>query len=157
VSKLDFGSLPQWLLFVAVSTFGMWLKWKLGADKLAIDAKTVEVNAEGELKGHYSKELQSLRDQVIKMGQHHLDREREIDDRWRKLLAESEARHDECVAQREALADKVKIIEQRQLSQVRQFLTYQQSVIRVLPDNMKSPEMMAALEALTMEINHGSE
>lgn len=151
MSHLDIGTVPQWLLVIAVSTIGLWVKWKLGADKLAIDAKTVEVNAEGNLRDHYGSELQSLRKQIVEMGQHHLDRERELDERWRKLLAESERRHDECVAQREALAKKVGIVEQRQLSQVRKFITYQQTLIRVMPSEMRTPEILAAIDAMKWE------
>lgn len=158
------GTLPQWLMFGVLSVIGLYVRWNLGAGKLKIDAKSVEVtadqvaaNAEDALRNHYSGELKSLREQVMNMGRHHLDRETQIDDRWRKLLTESEERHDECVRQREELSKKVRIVEERQLAQVKQFLAYQRSIVNVLPDAMKTPQMMAALESMELGATYDGE
>jgi len=82
------GTIPGWI--TAVGMIGLLLRYLLGNRKMSLDA-------EGNLRTHMGGELQSLRNQIIAMGEHHLSREREIDDRWRKLLHESEERHDECV------------------------------------------------------------
>lgn len=145
------GTLPGWITSVSVvGMLGIMVRGYLGKGRLAIDAKQVNVTAEGKLREHYANELGSLREQIIKMGQHHLDREREIDERWRKLLQESEQRHEECVAQREQLAKEVREVKERQLAQVRQFTAYQRSIIDLLPESMKTPQLMAALETLEL-------
>lgn len=143
------GTIPQWLTAGGVlGLFGWFARMQLGNRKLAIEAKQVEIAAEGGLRDHFANEVQSLRNQIIKMSQHHLDREREIDDRWRTLLRESEERHDECVKQREELRREVEEIRERQIGTIRQFITFQREIVRLLPDNMKSPEIIQALENL---------
>lgn len=144
------GSIPQWITAGGmVGVGGMFLRFILGRKRLT-NADTAD------LRDHYAEELTSLRKQIIDIGQHHLEREREIDDRWRRLLAESEDRHSECVRQREALGLKVQDMEtrqselhQRQLGMVRQFLHFQQRIVEVLPEQFKTQAIIQAVEDLT--------
>lgn len=116
--------------------------------KLQLGGKKLEVADTADLRDHYAEELTSLRRQIIDMGEHHLGREREIDDRWRRLLAESEERHAECVRQRDALSARVGAIEERFIGTVRQFLHFQQRIVEAIPADMKTPEIIHAVESL---------
>lgn len=148
------GTIPQWITAAGVVSFlGLLVRWRLGERKLAIEATSVNVRArevEGveraDLRDHYAEELSSLRSQIIDMGKHHLEREREIDDRWRKVLSESEARHAECVRQREDLARRVIRVEGRLLGTIRQFIHFQHRVAEAVAKGGDAVEVLASLQ-----------
>jgi hypothetical protein len=104
------------------------------------------VTAEGTLRDHYGKELQSLRTQINEMGKHQLEREREIDERWRKSLEESEKRHDECVKQRDELGRKVMTLEEKLIGTIRQFVHFQQRIAHAIANGGEGRDLQAALQ-----------
>lgn len=136
------GTVPQWITAGGIIGFlGLIVKWRLGERSLS--------NAEqADIRDHYADELASLRKQIIDMGEHHLGRERELDDRWRKLLTDSEDRHSECVRQREELAARVREIEDRQIGTIRQFITFQRRIVEAMPEELKTPALVSMVESL---------
>lgn len=143
------GTTAQWVTSISatgvlVTLLGILMRGWLGWGKLSIEA-------DNSLAGHTAKELQSLRDQINAMGKHQLEREREIDDRWRKTLAESEERHDECVKQREELGQKVLKLEQRLLGTIRQFIHFQQRIAEAIANGSDTRGLLASLQPFLEE------
>lgn len=125
------GTLAQWITSAGiVALIGILLRNQQINRKLTYDEG-------GNLRTHTGVELSSLREQIIKMGEHHLEREREIDDRWRLLLKESEDRHAECQRQREELGEKVAKIGEELTGAKRQFIHFQQRLVEMLPVDMR--------------------
>lgn len=120
------GTIPQWLTAIGL-TGVLAAYWRRD-----VQIRGLQNADKADQRDHYAEELSSLRKQIIDMGQHHLTREREIDDRWRKLLKESEERHEECVRQREELRQQVIEIDDRLKGTIRQFLQFQESVANVI-------------------------
>ena len=132
------GTLPSWISASGILTLvGILLRNQQVNRKL-------QNESQGLIGQHMGVELASLRDQIIKIGEHHLEREREIDDRWRQLLAESEARHAECQRQREELGQKVGALSEELTGTKRQFIHFQQRFIDLAP-----AEMREALRGIT--------
>lgn len=137
------GTIPQWLTALGIGTFLVAL---LRRDVQVRGLKNADV---ADLRDHYAEELQSLRAQILAMGQRHLVREQEIDDRWRKVLQESEDRHDECVRQRNELSERVMEVEQRLLGTVRQFIHFQRRVAEAVAQGANAVEVLASLQPFT--------
>ena len=145
------GTTAQWVAAIASSgvlatVLGVLVRAYLGKGRLSIDAEQVNVTAEGALRDHYGKELQSLRNQINEMGKHQLEREREIDDRWRQTLDDSEKRHDECIRQRDALGEKVMVLEQKLIGTIRQFVHFQQRIAHAIANSDSTANLEAALQ-----------
>jgi hypothetical protein len=138
------GTTAQWVTSISatgvfVTLLGLLIRGVLGWGRLSNEA-------DNSLAGHTAKELQSLRDQINSMGKHQLEREREIDDRWRKTLAESEARHDECVKQRETLGRKVIELEAKLIGTIRQFIHFQQRIAEAIAKGADTRGLLASLQ-----------
>lgn len=132
------GTLAQWITSAGIiALIGILLRNQQINRKMTHDES-------GNLRTHTGVELGSLREQIIKMGEHHLEREREIDDRWRLLLKESEDRHAECQRQREELGAKVSALGEELTGTKRQFIHFQQRFIDLAP-----VEMREALRGIT--------
>lgn len=143
------GTTAQWVTSISatgvlVTLLGILVRGWLGGRKLTIEA-------DNSLAGHTAKELQSLRDQINTMGKHQLEREREIDERWRKTLAESEDRHDECVKQREALAHKVLQLETKLIGTIRQFVHFQQRIAEAIAKGSDTRGLLTSLQPFLEE------
>jgi hypothetical protein len=147
------GTIPGWITAVTTVAGFVWafLRFGLGWRKISVEAHQVDVNATNALNTHTAKELQSLRDQITAMGKHQLEREREIDDRWRKALGESEERHDECVKQREELGRKVIALEQKLIGTIRQFIHFQQRIAEAIAKGSDTRGLLASLQPFLEE------
>lgn len=105
------GTLPGWITSAGVvGLLGLLLRYQLGRQKLQIDAAQVDINAqqiantdEADIRDHYAEEVKELRAALKEQSARHQQRENEMDDRYRRLLQESEARHEECQTQRREL------------------------------------------------------
>lgn len=129
------GTVPQWIAAagILVGLVGWAVKLWLGMGKLGSDERA-------DIRGHTAKELAALRGRVSDMekastvnAKEQMVRDRETDERWRTLLRESEERHDECVAQRDALSDRFRDLDERFRGVVNQFIQFQVSSARVIP------------------------
>lgn len=164
----DFGNFPQQVtalsaagLFISVA--GLLTKLLLGkgqlniaAQKVAVEAKQVANAQEADVRDSYAE----LQRQITEMGQHHLSREREIDERWRQVVAdnderwrqivlESENRHAECVRQRDELSQRVLTVENRLMGTIRQFVHFQQRVAEALARGENAVDVLASLQPFT--------
>jgi hypothetical protein len=154
------GTIPQWITAGGVLGFaGLLIRWRLGERKLSIEADQVEVKAE-ELAGNERADIRDayaeLQRQIVSMGQHHLDREREIDERWRRVLAESEERHADCVKQRNDLALRVLEVEKRLHGTIQQFIHFQRRVAEAVARGGNAIEVLASLQPFTEIESDGS-
>lgn len=143
------GTTAQWVTSISatgvfVTLLGILVRAWLGGKRLANEA-------ENALNTHTGAELQSLRTQINEMGKHQLAREREIDDRWRKTLAESEERHDECVKQREELGRKVLKLEEKLIGTIRQFVHFQQRIAEAIANGTDTRGLLASLQPFLEE------
>lgn len=144
------GTVPQWIAAagILVGLVGWAVKLWLGMGKLSSDERA-------DIRGHTAKELAALRGRVSDMekaatanAKEQMARDRETDERWRTLLRESEERHDECVAQRNALSDSFRDLDERFRGVVNQFIQFQVSSARVIPPADQSDAINQMIENL---------
>lgn len=139
---------PEWIgtplqagsLTVLVAIFALVVRWQLGLRKLKIEADQVEINAqevanadEADIRDHYAEEVKGLRDALQASANRHLERERLTDhrhrralliveNRYRRLLHESDEKHDICQRDRDILRDRVQALKEQQSGLVRLIL-----------------------------------
>jgi hypothetical protein len=99
---LDFGTLPQQVTAISsggifLSLIGLLVKWNLGRGRLSIDAQKQHDTDEADIRDHYAKEVDRL---TLRIEQN--------DDRYRRLLAESEKAQESLRKRVSFLEDEIK-------------------------------------------------
>lgn len=88
------GTLPGWITATGiVGMFGILVRWRLGIGKQKIESDQVILANESDIRDHYAAEVQGLRSALAASSSRHLDRERELDERYRASLTETEGRY----------------------------------------------------------------
>jgi ABC-type nitrate/sulfonate/bicarbonate transport system substrate-binding protein len=98
----DLGTLPQQVTAISsggifLSLIGLLIKWNLGRSRLSLEAKKQHDVDEADIRDHYAKEVERLTERIEKN-----------DDRYRRLLAESEKAQDALRKRVTFLEDEIK-------------------------------------------------
>lgn len=141
---IEFGSLAGWITALsATGVFGVvltfLLKWRgmsLGEDE--------------SIRGHYAKEVQRLTDKIESMDKLWRKQLDDVEARANKRIEESELRHEECLADRDALKKRITELEDDITGLVRLIAQNSAEKVLHLGDDI-SPHIRSAAERVAAQ------
>ena len=131
------GTLPQWIaaLFSA-GIFGAILKFGLGWRGQTLDS-------DEKIRDHYAKEVARLTDQLNQKSLAWTEQIQGLEAHYRKMLEESDRRHEECQIDREALRKELNDMHAELTGLKRQIARYSTDKLLVMDDESGGPSATA--------------
>lgn len=102
------GTVAGWVTAGGVTTIAAILAYVyIWRGRIAVDAKRVANENEADIRDHYADEVRQLRQQLERQSTRHGRVLRVAEGRARQAALDAEARHEQCVRDRDELRDKV--------------------------------------------------
>lgn len=140
---------------IAANAYRTWRRGKTDDLKIEADTLKIEADVADRLSAHYATELASLRDQIIKSGEAHQDRQERADRRYTASMEAADQRERECQEQVGTLRKEIQKLSDEVFGLRRQLSQTSRSAIilagHVPTDNIAEAAERAALALDSVE------